>query len=219
MTCVLKLFMCLAIHLQLASPITWGNCGRKKQTTRGCSGSVSSMAAIIAFPVQITRFGGKPDKGNSIRLKMGKPIFSWLIVAILFSTGCTRLAQTTNLHLHCEETWDLHSVHVSLNKQELRAAQPLYRGCCCSALVFHKETKFQLYYLNIIYLHVLNRDSQKIKAASQARDSEAFEITQNAPKCKNTQCWNWELIYIQWFRVKMTKQTMKWPKTFTDWYK
>lgn len=74
------------------------------------------MAAIIAFPVKIAQFVGKPDKGNSIHLKMGKPIFSWLIVGILFSTGCTPLAQMTNSHLHCKKTWregDLYSVYLS----------------------------------------------------------------------------------------------------------
>lgn len=74
------------------------------------------MAAIIAFPVQIVQFVGEPDKGSRIHLKMGKPIFSWLTVGILFSTGCTPLAQMTNFHLHCEKIWggkDLYSARLS----------------------------------------------------------------------------------------------------------
>lgn len=75
-----------------------------------------AMAAVIAFPVQIAHFVEEPDKGSSIHLKMGKPIFSWLIVGILFSTGCTPLAQMTNFHLHCEKTWgdrDSYGVYLS----------------------------------------------------------------------------------------------------------
>lgn len=74
------------------------------------------IVAIIAFPVQIAQFVERPDKGSSIHLEMGKPIFAWLIVGILFSTGCTPLAEMTNFHLHCERIWgegDLYRVFLS----------------------------------------------------------------------------------------------------------
>jgi len=34
------------------------------------------VVAVIAFPVQIAQFVGKPDKESTIHLKMGEPIFS-----------------------------------------------------------------------------------------------------------------------------------------------
>lgn len=61
------------------------------------------MTAIIAFPVQIAQFWGERDKGNCIHLRTGRPIFSRLIVGILFSTGCAPLTQMTNFRFHCEE--------------------------------------------------------------------------------------------------------------------
>lgn len=48
-----KLFMCLPIHLQLASPITRENGGRKKnKPLHGAVAESFAEAAIIAFPEQ-----------------------------------------------------------------------------------------------------------------------------------------------------------------------
>lgn len=68
--------MCLPIHYSSLPQSLEKMVAGKKQTTHGCSGTSFPMAAIIAFPVQIAQFVGEPDKGNSIHLKMGKPIFS-----------------------------------------------------------------------------------------------------------------------------------------------
>lgn len=128
-----ELFIFLPIHLQLTSLITWEN-GCRKKKKRGKKNKplvlvvVQSfpMASVIAFPVQIAQFAGRPDKGSSIHRRMGEHIFSWLILGILFSNGCSPLAQMTNFHLHCEKTWgdrDTYCVyifHTTLNKQKKR---------------------------------------------------------------------------------------------------
>lgn len=92
-----------------ASPITWEN-GYRKKTNHFMVVVATSFAvdAIIAFPVKIIQFagGGGGGRGNnkesSIHLKMGKSVFSRLIVGILFSTGCTPLVQMTNFHTNGE---------------------------------------------------------------------------------------------------------------------
>lgn len=55
-----ELFMCLLIHLQLASPITWENgCRKKNKPLLVVVAQSFPMVAIIAFPVQIAQFVGK----------------------------------------------------------------------------------------------------------------------------------------------------------------
>lgn len=114
--------MCTLENYSCASPFIYSSLPQslekmvagKKQTTHGCSGTVFSNGCYNCIScASHSVCGGKPDKGSRIHLRKEKPIFSWLIVGILFSTGCTPLAQMTNFHLYCSKIWgegDLHTV-------------------------------------------------------------------------------------------------------------